>query len=326
MHLKTSRLLDALTDPRFPHYLPYSFLRRHNISKQLRDAPICNRVYLALTFDIESPFGSSVKTNISIKTDSANNFLLNVNDSLLNKKLHATFFVQGNLVKAHLNALTELVEKGNVLGLHGYAHELWGKPKWFIQDEPLRNAEKTRLLKTSIDQFTRNGLSRPLLFRAPNLVTDNFTLNLLNEYGFKIDSSSPSFRGVLPIPTFFSPNLTRIPVSSNPLCVYKHKRFIPYSFYQQLDLANVYSMNDKKFKIFLKNILTYQKIIGFPCHLVFLAHSWEFTDWNLDKKFSYCNHTNWDLIKKMIFNIEEDFDLKLVTMNNLNDILKKSAS
>ncbi len=326
MFFQLKRMADAMVDRRMPYFLPLSLIRRYRLKRKIKNYDNLNHAYIALTFDIENVLGSYSVIFEKHSETSAGNFLSQLVNQYPKKGIKTTLFIQGNLVKENKKMLKELRDDGHSLVLHGYNHELWGRSKWFISVQPLSNDKKEDLLQASLKCFKESGLGRPTLFRAPNLIIDAFTLSLLKKHGFLIDSSSPSFEGVLPIPVFQEPDFIRIPVSADPIFEFNMKGLIIYCFHRLFDLKNIYNLNEEKLTSLIKNILSLQNSFGWPNHLVFLGHSWEFTDWNIkNKHLGYCSSRNLDLLTEKLSKIEKILDIEYVTMHELYNILKSSC-
>jgi len=308
-------------DPRFPHFLPYSILRRRRLKRTIDRGIRDSRVYLALTFDVEKPFVSESQVNSS---NSVEDFLRSLSRDALEERT-STLFIQGNLVERNGKWLSRLEAGGHTLGIHGYDHELWGGPTWFLGSKPLTTDEKERRLRSSLECFEKGGLKRPVLFRAPNMLADDETLALLSRHGFVLDSSPPAFRGFPPLPTAVDSRLMRIPISSNPLFELKRSKGIAYCFYRLFDFRSIHNLCDEELFSLIGNVCSLQASFGVPSHLVFLGHSWEFHDWGLKGRFGYCSTNNWNLLKNRLSKIEGSTDVEYVTMTELYKALRRDA-
>ena len=71
-------------------------------------------------------------------------------------------------------------KKGWEISLHGYSHRRF---------DSMSLAEKENEIKKSIACFKKYLKTKPIGFRAPQHSIDDETLDLLNKYGFRYDSS-----------------------------------------------------------------------------------------------------------------------------------------
>jgi len=315
------RLIDFFLDPRMPQYLPcvkLRQLRRKKLSKIGFSAK--TPVLTALTFDIESDFGSSAS---EITSEAAEPFLQKL--PALAKELHAVFtlFVQGDLVAGLTNQLREL-QIEHEIGLHGYAHELWGKAKWFLSHDTISLQSKQELLKQSLKSFSDNSLAPPTSFRAPDLVVDMDTLRLLEENGFTIDSSASSYYGIPPVPTTplgSTSRLLSIPITANPGPRSKMKYFIPYTSYEVFNMTWLTTSDNNHFLDYVDEVLKFQVNAGVNPYLVFLAHPWEFKEWANKGKYGYCSSHNYELLRDKFLLLGERYPLKYIKMKELTGTL-----
>jgi hypothetical protein len=164
------------------------------------------------------------------------------------------------------------------LGLHGFHHELWGRSLWF-DPKPSASASARRFaLQDGLDAFAAAGLPRPLAFRAPYLVADRLTLELLCEYGFILDSSEAAFRGCLPIVTRYK-SLVRIPASASPRPRIRRRFGLPtWAPFRLLNLATFVGLPIDELLATIAEIFAVQDSVGVRRHLVVFAHPWEFDE------------------------------------------------
>lgn len=221
----------------------------------------------------------------------------------------------------HLRSLQNAYE----IGLHGYHHELWGHPQWYLADSPLSVREKDSLLKMALEVFGKEGLHRPEAFRAPNLIIDGPTLDVLRRNGFTVDSSLPSHKGPLPIPILGhdSNGLVRIPVSVDPVPVLRRRLVLPYLRYRVFNMKMLKGLTSRDILFSLNRIITIQNQYGVPAHLVINSHSWEFYEPTVPA-FSYCSEMNFEFLQNLTKLLAENYDLEHVTMTTLARILLQS--
>ena len=317
-------IVGLISDKRFPQYIPYVMLQKMQIKKGLTKVQGKNdhQIAVALTFDIEHDFGSG---NIKMDYISVKPFLSKIKTIVDKKEIPLTFFVQGNLIEKFSDLLNNF-QKSCELGLHGYAHELWGDEKWFLKDQPISLSLKEELLNRGIKHFVDCGLNRPVSFRAPNMVINTNTQRLLEKYEFIVDSSAPSYLGITPLPSKpLGPKsrLKDIPVTVNPLPKYKRQNVvIPYISYEVLNMKTLSTFMDEYFIYYVRLVSQLQITSGFLPHLVFLAHPWEFMDEKTGSKdFNYCSSANYDLLVDKLSKLEDEFKIDFVTMRGLYERL-----
>lgn len=313
------RILDLVFDPRMPH----SFTTRMLRARKLRQIMKCAQppteprtVFLVLTFDVESEYGSHPVGGNGV---TASQFLGNIQ----NVSENMTIFVQGSLVQQNSEILRSLERQGIEIGLHGYRHELWGPAQWYLADKPLTLQEKKSLLEAGIEAFRTAGLRSPAIFRSPNLVADTATLRLLAEKGFRVDSSLPSHRGLLPVPVFFGgpEGLIRIPVTVDPTPSLSRKVLLPYYRYFLFDLKNLKEMKTGELLQHVSRVVVLQETLGFLPHLVILCHSWEFLN-PLAKEWDYCCPANFEFLRNLDSILSENFSVRHVSMSTLAEQFK----
>jgi len=319
--ISLARLVDFLLDPRMPQYLPYVKLKQLRRSKPAetdvsRDSP----VLVALTFDIEYDFGSSAR---EATFDAVEPFLQRLPSFAKDSGAVLTLFIQGDLVAKFAPYFQEL-QIGHELGLHGYAHELWGNAKWFLPHHPTSVNMRRELLEQSLKCFADNNLIRPTSFRAPDLVVDEDTLRLLEECGFVVDSSAPSYYGVPPVPSkplSAASKLLSIPITSNPSPCLQTRYFVPFTCYEVFNMARLATTDDSHFLNYVSEVLTFQVGVGARPHLVFLAHPWEFKGWADKRKPGYCSSHNCELLSRKLSLLKERYRLSYVSMKELSQLV-----
>jgi peptidoglycan/xylan/chitin deacetylase (PgdA/CDA1 family) len=188
-----------------------------------------------------------------------------------------TLFVQGALAEPLADLLRPMLPRHEI-GLHGHLHELWGRPLWFAQAEATEPRVRRERLAAALAAFERAGLPRPRSFRAPYLVCDRFTLRLLAQAGFRLDSSAMASRGCLPVVSR-EMGLHRVPVSATPRPRLRRRFGLPT--WARFDLLNLptflYAPIERLLEI-VAEVFAAQDALGCRRHLVVLAHPWEFAD------------------------------------------------
>ncbi|MBA7707345.1 hypothetical protein ES703_116216 [subsurface metagenome] len=181
-------------------------------------------------------------------------------------------------------------------------------------------------MTVALENFGNNGLKQPVSFRAPNLVINNDTIRLLEEYHLYVDSSAPSYYGVPPLP--FKPlgqrsRLITIPVTASPLPKFKIKYLLPYSHYKMFTMPTLVALAIEALIDYIKTIVSFQNSLGITPHLVFVAHSWEFGDVGNRRKFQHCSSANYNLLESRFRQLRGAFDIKFVTISELYEVLSR---
>lgn len=258
------------------------------------------------TVDLEYDYGSggTGKTNHILP------FLRLANDFFKEHALKATLFVQGNLVEPASSGLRGL---GTVheIGLHGYAHEPWGA-SWFVKDRVPSPAQRKILISKSLNAFQDAGFQKPVSFRAPNMVIDAISSKLLEDAGFKVDSSYPSYAGGMPLAKNRH-GLVEVPVSFDPKPVFGKFLRSRYVVFNTHNLATgEFDASDAAIRIVKSQMLAGQKPF-----LVFLCHPWEFfeADEGMDQKqFGYSSPRNIKLVEDTLAVLKKSFVLRPLTL------------
>ncbi len=310
-----------LKDRRNPPYIIRSYIQNKLLTNLEREWDDAGNIKLLLTFDIEYDFYSAEHKG----SNSVRPFLDHIIELLMEERAYATYFVQGDLVRNFSEILQKLEAGKNELGLHGYAHEPWGYD-WFIRDQVPSLNERRISLESSLVEFKDNKLKRPISFRAPYMVIDRVSLQLLKDYGFKIDSSAQSYKGTMPIISKTN-DLLEVPVSVDPIPKIRFKRhFIPYGKYFSFNMRNLLEMSNKEFLRHIKRILRIQRLHNQDNHLVFLAHSWEFHEHSSNfREYRYCNDKNFEFLREKINLITDNFDTRFFRMKDTLDISKEDS-
>lgn len=148
-------------------------------SRDPAGAPAHGRATVVLTFDnlgeaaeLESetwPIAKPLGQHISV-TEALPRIL----NTLAERKLHATFFVEGWNTAVYPRALRAIVAAGHELGLHGWRHEPWRE---------LRPAKEAELLAKGVHAFREIGLE-VRGFRPPGGLLTSKSQELLPGAGF----------------------------------------------------------------------------------------------------------------------------------------------
>ena len=315
-----ARLADLLLDPRMPYFVPCVKLKRRRKTLPGADIPSESPLLVALTFDVEYDFGSSAR---EASVDAVEPFLRELPALAGEMQAVFTLFVQGDLVESYSELLRNL-QSDHEIGLHGYAHELWGKAKWFLPHKPVPLKAKGELLKQGLKIFADNKLAPPVSFRAPDLVADTDTLRLLQENGFTVDSSAPVYRGAPPLPTrpqgSASP-LVSIPITAAPGPRVRFRYLLPFTAYEVLNMSWLAAASDQHLLDHVSEVVSFQISKDTKPHLVFLAHPWEFREWTGNEKLNYCSRDNYELLRSKMQLLGERYQLQYVSMRELAQIL-----
>ena len=139
----------------------------------------------ALTIDLEPWYASEFLTKYlpEEKDDQIEEAVRPILDLLDKYETKATFFVLGIVAEKHPGLIREIYRKGHEIASHAYSHKTLYE---LGEDEFRKEVEKsTRLLESITGE-------KPIGFRAPSFSINNSTkwaLRILEEYGFKYDSS-----------------------------------------------------------------------------------------------------------------------------------------
>jgi len=267
------RYLDMVRDQRLPHLIPLTLVKRQLLLRALANAPKPTSIAVSLTIDVETDDGHAYN---GYNAPSVAPFLEHIGQLADQVNGGFTLFVQGDLAVPYAEALRQLVPNHEI-GLHGWHHELWGKPIWYSKiTEQIPLDEKARRLQLAFDAFATAGLARPTSFRAPWLRIDDNVLHLLDQQGFVLDSAVFVARGAKPVIQQFG-HLTRIPVSASPVPRLVRRSGIPvFTPYIALNMPTFLTASDENLLTLVGEIVTYQASVGCPPHLVILSHPWEY--------------------------------------------------
>jgi len=242
---------------------------------------------IVLSFDTEPDLHSGKYLGIT-------EGLAEIKKILDNNNIKATFFVTCDCIEKYPKIFEDIIKQGHEIALHGYRHERF---------DSISRVEKEEQIKKSILCFKKHLGINPKGFRAPQHSIDKETLNLLEKYNFKYDSSYHplNFLQLIFFPTkiklwsrlFFSPiqkykirkNLYELPPSS---------LFIPAA-----------SLIFRVFPLFLIKI--YFNILKiFNQNIIVYFHSWDFIKIpksRLDRRFPHTRViSNLDYLIKIIKN------------------------
>jgi len=114
--------------------------------------------------------------------------LLNVCDRY---RLKGTIFFAGRFAESYPSLVRECHRQGHELGTHGWAHG------GVEEDEDFRVAsyeQQRDWIRRATDAVERASGIRPIIFRAPNLRIGTTTFRVLEDEGYRYDSSIPARR------------------------------------------------------------------------------------------------------------------------------------
>lgn len=186
-----------------------------------------------------------------------------------------TFFFAGRFAEAYPELVKECLLRGHQLGTHGWAHG------GLEEDEDFRAASyehQRQWIRRATEAVEEASGVRPVVFRAPNLWISETTLRVLEEEGYRYDSSVPARRfdmgvgRVHYLKYFWAPcnpyrpsrkNLNH--VGDSPIL-----EVPPSSCLFPINLATLRTLGLPKFSRMI------QWIGRHSCHLVFYCHPSEF--------------------------------------------------
>lgn len=103
----------------------------------------------------------------------------------------ATIFFAGRFAEAYPDLVRACFQQGHQLGTHGWAHGS------LEEDEDFRIAsyeQQRQWIRNATEAVEKATGVRPVVFRAPNLWISETTLRVLEEEGYRYDSSVPAMR------------------------------------------------------------------------------------------------------------------------------------
>lgn len=107
--------------------------------------------------------------------------------------IEATFFVAGKFAEVYPAVVAEGIKRGHELGTHAWEHGQLGKD----EDEDFFSAsyeDQRQWIQASTKAVKEAAGENPVAFRAPNLRVSETTFRVLEELGYRYDSSIPSHR------------------------------------------------------------------------------------------------------------------------------------
>ncbi len=143
---------------------------------------------ICLTFDFDTmaswmgSFGATTPGVLSRGEFGGRVGIYRVLDVLDRNEAPATFFVPGYTAESFPEAVKEVVERGHEVGHHGYLHE---SPTNYLSDPDGERA----MYEKGIEALERVAGVRPVGYRAPGLDLTENSIGLLQELGFRYDSS-----------------------------------------------------------------------------------------------------------------------------------------
>ena len=193
-------------------------------------------------------------------------------------KVKPVLFIVSSLVKEHKDLFKRLSNKGWEISLHGYSHKRFDEMSY---------DEKEAEIKKSIIEFKKHLGIKPKGFRAPQHGIDRETLDLLENYGFKYDSSYTPLNAMQIIYFPYRPILAvKLALSRlNPYKIRKNLLEIPAA-------SLLIPFVSLTLRVFPKWVLgIYVKLIKAVYKKpVFYAHSWDFIklkDSRIDRLFRH---------------------------------------
>ncbi|AKB75916.1 Polysaccharide deacetylase [Methanosarcina lacustris Z-7289] len=117
--------------------------------------------------------------------------------------IKATFFVTGMMAERYPDLICQIPEEGHELGCHGYTHARFDR---------MGKEEAKNDLKRAVNVL-KHFEKRIVSFRAPNLQFPESYLELLDEEGFRYDSSLAAYKPPFSRKTGVEGKIIRIPVT-----------------------------------------------------------------------------------------------------------------
>jgi peptidoglycan/xylan/chitin deacetylase (PgdA/CDA1 family) len=148
--------------------------------------PEGKRVAVALTFDLDAELvWMDDPENVSPAELSRGRYgpragLSRILALLDRRNIPATFFMPALIVKMHPEAIAAIRKnKRHEIGFHGYGHESVGT---------LSEQQERQAMQQALQIFKEAGIA-PRVYRSPSWDFSSSTLQLLQEFGFRFDSS-----------------------------------------------------------------------------------------------------------------------------------------
>lgn len=224
-------------------------------------------------------FSIDVEPDLHDKKDrSINEGLKKLKEISDKNNIKPVLFVVGSLIPKHSSLFKELKQEGWEISCHGYSHKRF---------DEMTYEEKEEEIKKCISVWKKYLNSKPKGFRAPQHSIDSQTLDLLEKYKFKYDSSYSPLNFLQLI--FFPKKFTHwLKIAFSPLNVYKIRPNLEEIPVSSLLIPNV----SLTFRILPKILLRFYfwLIKLFYKRPVFYAHSWDFIELprsRIDRKFSH---------------------------------------
>jgi hypothetical protein len=107
------------------------------------------------------------------------------------RKLKATIFVAGRFAETYADLIRDCRRRGHELGTHGWEHGSLEKDEDFRSASYDQQRARVRLATEAVEKAS--GV-RPVVFRAPSLWIGETTLRVLEDEGYRYDSSVPARR------------------------------------------------------------------------------------------------------------------------------------
>tara|TARA_Y100000310_G_scaffold332142_1_gene407154 strand:- start:377 stop:1132 length:756 start_codon:yes stop_codon:yes gene_type:complete len=179
--------------------------------------------------------------------------------------IKSTFFVTCDVLNKFPEIFQDLKKQGHEIALHGFYHTRF---------DSLSQKQKELQIQKSILCFQKYLHITPKGFRAPQHSIDKETLDLLEKYDFKYDSSLTPFNllQILFFPTkikhwkYFFYKLKKHKIRKN---IYE----LPISsFFLPFVSLSFRALNSFFFKVYFSLLKIFNK------ELIFYAHSWDFID------------------------------------------------
>ncbi len=234
---------------------------------------------IALTFDIERDIPNFLDTDFGVKIG------LNKILSLLDEfQIKGTFFCTGAVVNQHPQIVNNIENKGHEIACHSLNHERLNE---LTYEECKEVISKNKIL---LENRCKN--SKIIGFRAPYLKPPKFIFRLLNQLGFKYDSSIRSKKS-----KFYQRKRYKIQ-EFHPLSIYSFFR-LPLSYY------------------FIKKTILRKKLA------ILYFHSWE----AIDIKSLILNQKNkLNLFKNYYFRLDRWFNTGDVFIARIRKFIEEALA
>ncbi|AKB79902.1 Polysaccharide deacetylase [Methanosarcina horonobensis HB-1 = JCM 15518] len=124
-------------------------------------------------------------------------------DLFKKERIKATFFVTGEMAEKYPDLIRRIPEEGHELGCHGYTHARFDRMR----------EEEAKISLKQAGYVLRQFEKRVVSFRAPNLQFPESYLELLEEEGFRYDSSLAAYKPPFSRKTKIEGKIIRIPTT-----------------------------------------------------------------------------------------------------------------